>query len=1344
VSITPKQCRAARALLAWNQRELAKRARIAVSTVADFERGSRSPIPNSIEAITAALEAGGARFDGARVFLVTGSARFATLPDGQPIRWVSSGDLANWADRIDAQSGLPELIERLIRASVGSEAVTLHFPAAESTQRGGWDGTCNTPSGDEFVPDGESRWELTVKRKFSDKVDKDFDLRAAAGTDKSRAALTFVYVVMRSWPKKLEWLERQRAKGKFRDVKALDIDDLIHWLDAHPSVQKWLAERMGLRPHSGVASLEEMWQRWSLCTKPTLSEDLMVAGRDNEATHVHEWLRAAPSVLTVQAESNDEAVAFLWAALSVFPDNDREAYLTHTLYAENDTAVRELAAAMKALIVVMNGESSGFAQSVALKGHHVYSVIGADAGGAADIVLSRVKVAYISEALETNGCPRGEARSLAKRSGGSIAALRRIMADETMPLPRWARTDSQRPLHAALFAGSWDERSSADKHAIANLAGCAYEDAFRALTPLTVGVGAPLLRTGTKVRLASPQDIWFLLASRLTEADIDLFFQVARDALVEQDPRFDRRDRARLIAIVEERPHYSTDLRRGIVETLNIMVTFPERATNVDFLERRVHGFVRRLLAKADSALWWSLRENLPGLAEAAPQEFLEAVRKSLSVPDAPIKVLFGGDGEGILSRDSISDLTSALERLAWSPDFFATAVDRLAALAVLDHSANKNGNRPAASLRKIFLPWKPQTVVGLDDRLAVIDSMRSTYPDVAWQLMLSLLPKNYDTTSSTSEPIWRRVVDQEPESFSPDMQRRSADGLLSWLLFDAGNDVSRWDQLLGCLVGLGEERQRETTEQMLAAVRRLDREDARLAARDAIRDVLHRHRQFAHTDWAMPEPVLAPLQAAYEELRPDGIVERERWVFSLQPNPPQTAAGHDFATMNEENEENRRRVAKELIAENDGESIFEMARAVESPFELGEALVSAEIPQELRDEVLDSALRSSDPKLNALGRGVAHGGVQKYGVSWACNAVRDAVANGWSTEAVVLLLQGMPTTHDTWELAATAGPDVRRKYFLTTPWLWFIHGTDAEIVTAAAVLLEVSRPVEALALIGQTGPARFSVEVLVKALTEAIPMLGKDRGYNDSSMLSHYCSQILDRVAAVGSVDRNILVELEWAYYGLLRSSDRDAALLEAELSSNPAFFMQIISSIYRGGDEDDVELNAEEEAKRSAIAQQAYSLLDGWTVVPGTCDSGDIDAQNLNAWVDEVRTLAENCKRLDVVDQYIGRVLSAAKGEPNGEWPSKVVRAVIERLNSEELDNGFLIGVRNRRGVTTRAPLDGGEQERELKSRYDELAKKIRIVAPRTSAILRSIAGDYQVDAVWMDHLADRIDLV
>ncbi|MVA71475.1 helix-turn-helix domain-containing protein [Agrobacterium vitis] len=60
--ITPAQCRAARALLEWNQPQLATQAGVSPSTLRDFESGKRTPISNNLTAIQNALEAAGVIF----------------------------------------------------------------------------------------------------------------------------------------------------------------------------------------------------------------------------------------------------------------------------------------------------------------------------------------------------------------------------------------------------------------------------------------------------------------------------------------------------------------------------------------------------------------------------------------------------------------------------------------------------------------------------------------------------------------------------------------------------------------------------------------------------------------------------------------------------------------------------------------------------------------------------------------------------------------------------------------------------------------------------------------------------------------------------------------------------------------------------------------------------------------------------------------------------------------------------------------------------------------------------------------------------------------------------------
>jgi transcriptional regulator with XRE-family HTH domain len=62
MSITPAQSRAARGLLGWSQVDLADASKTATKTIADFERGARTPYPRTLEDVQGALEKAGVEF----------------------------------------------------------------------------------------------------------------------------------------------------------------------------------------------------------------------------------------------------------------------------------------------------------------------------------------------------------------------------------------------------------------------------------------------------------------------------------------------------------------------------------------------------------------------------------------------------------------------------------------------------------------------------------------------------------------------------------------------------------------------------------------------------------------------------------------------------------------------------------------------------------------------------------------------------------------------------------------------------------------------------------------------------------------------------------------------------------------------------------------------------------------------------------------------------------------------------------------------------------------------------------------------------------------------------------
>ncbi|WIG58313.1 MAG: hypothetical protein OJF49_001058 [Ktedonobacterales bacterium] len=67
-------------------------------------------------------------------------------------------------------------------------------------------------------------------------------------------------------------------------------------------------------------------------------------------------------------------------------------------------------------------------------------------------------------------------------------------------------------------------------------------------------------------------------------------------------------------------------------------------------------------------------------------------------------------------------------------------------------------------------------------------------------------------------------------------------------------------------------------------------------------------------------------------------------------------------------------------------------------------------------------------------------------------------------------------------------------------------------------------------------------------------------------------------------------------------------------------------------------------------------------------------------------------------------------------------------------------MIELRNSRGVTTREPLEGGDQERALAATYFKQAEAFADRWPKTAALLRKVGESYEQEARFMDEEAER----
>jgi hypothetical protein len=91
----------------------------------------------------------------------------------------------------------------------------------------------------------------------------------------------------------------------------------------------------------------------------------------------------------------------------------------------------------------------------------------------------------------------------------------------------------------------------------------------------------------------------------------------------------------------------------------------------------------------------------------------------------------------------------------------------------------------------------------------------------------------------------------------------------------------------------------------------------------------------------------------------------------------------------------------------------------------------------------------------------------------------------------------------------------------------------------------------------------------------------------------------------------------------------------------------------------------------------------------------------------------------------------MSGSVHDADGAWPLIPIRDLIERLASDDFEQGLVIGRYNGRGVITRDPVAGGALERGEAAGYERMANTTATGWPRTSAMLRRMARSSIADA-------------
>ena len=214
------------------------------------------------------------------------------------VRVVQRHRVRSWADRLDARYGLPELVCRLVQETSGGP-VDARFATDEGVDVGGFDGTVQAETGSRWVPSGCSVWEVSTERSVGTKADADYDKRRETPPGWSMPGTTYVALSLRSWHRRGQWAQQRTGDGRWREVRALGLEDVMVWLAEAPRTELWLAEQLGLHPEE-LALASRWWEDRQRSTGDLFDQCVALAGRSDAAEELRRRIAGSRGRLSLR------------------------------------------------------------------------------------------------------------------------------------------------------------------------------------------------------------------------------------------------------------------------------------------------------------------------------------------------------------------------------------------------------------------------------------------------------------------------------------------------------------------------------------------------------------------------------------------------------------------------------------------------------------------------------------------------------------------------------------------------------------------------------------------------------------------------------------------------------------------------------------------------------------------------------------------------------------------------------------------------------------------------------------------------------------------------------------
>lgn len=1240
------------------------------------------------------------------------------------------------SDYAETRGLLPDLVLRLLAASV-PDPTELRIPVRGAIGQRGWDGILNTPVAfKQFVPEGKSYWEMGAGADPEKKANREYAKRTHLLEPSERLEASFVFVTSRyayhKWNEEEQtaWIKSKKALGQWKNVRVIDATLLVQWLAFFPAIDLWLAREFS--PPIETKGLSTPFMHWDILSTyghPPfyLKPELFIQNRESAQKKLKDLILGKTKELLIETRYPEEVADFISASLMAFEEAEQIDYSTRCLVIEDAETWKSMCSLTEPHILIAKPEldvgSDHELRAIARRRHYVVFAGPPQATGHSNTVqLREHSPQELQSALEVCGYPTERARRISLKAQGRISTLKRLLMGLSAA-PSW--TERSEAADIALFAliGAIDEKSR-DAEVISSLGGKTLGEWTQEMRPLSLVVDPPLIQHSGRWKFVSRFEGWTWLGKHLVDSDLRRFTEQTLIVLRELDKRLELEKEERSFAVSsEEDLHFSRLLRQGLSEGLALLGSHADvlQSCTPNAGPNTAAYVVHELLRDGDWRLWCSLNDVMPLLAEAAPDEFLDAIEAHLKVDEGALfKSLFDQETSGFFGATYTTGLLWALETLAWHSDYLVRTTLVLGKLAALDPGGNW-ANRPARSMTTIFLPWLPQTLATIDQRTNAVSALVDKIPIVGWKLLMSLLPRQSNSSFGSHKPVWRSLIPEDYQNNVPIAvywdQVKQYSGIA---VNSAMKDPDRTVELIDKLDHLESELIAAFLTYLESHVVVSMSDEQRLPIWERLFALSLGFKRFPERDGILSNNDLVRIDKLVLDLQPSKPSLRNRRLFGEREFEVMENFRGKFEEQRKQLDARRLSATAEILEDVGIEGLVQFAHTVHRSGQVGVAL--GNLPDtDLDGHLLPTYLNRDEKSIQHFIGGYAWAKYFRLGWSWIDALDIDA----WTEEQAATFYAGLPFCKGGWTRAEARLGEKAISYWQSLTSINPVNASE-DIIEATRLLVKYGRARLAADCLGharhkkQPIPSDLIASVLIANLNSDEPL---------GSVLEHEIVELIGLLQLHPDKDVSQLRSIELAYLPLLEYGYTASPLfLDRGLSEDPRFFCEVLSLIYKPEVKEDSDPDMLTDAQRN-LAERAFRLIHRWKRSPGSNDDGSFEPEAFEAWVVGIKSVAAQTGHLKPALRQVGQVVAHLPVSKDGLGIPEVVARFLEEEEEDYVRRSYSNGLYNKRGTHG---VTGGDGEHKLARSYADWAARVDGAGfVRLAKTLRNLSKTYEHEA-------------